>query len=276
MAVETTEIELKGGTKKWKGRKYNLTFSDGNHQYRVKEVVKGVEQPGKGFPSVTSIVGMLEKGGLVNWAARITADYILKHLTMDDGTFKPGAENRIDGIFEKAKKEHKEELERAGRIGTLCHEGVENYLQTGKKLRKTKTRPAEAVNAFNNFVKWWENSIMGSEVHSTEQRIFHPEFGYTGTLDICATITPDVADLRYIIDVKTSNGFYAPEMSMQLAAYAEAYELIEGVQIDGIGIIRLDKVTGESYWKDYTAYRGKAWQLFKTLLEAKKLLKGLK
>jgi hypothetical protein len=95
-----------------------------------------------------------------------------------------------------------------------------------------------------------------------------------GTTDIVADIRPPglPKHLRYLIDVKTSNDFHAPAMPMQLAAYAEAYEELEGVPIEGIGIIRLDKLTGQSYWLDYTPQRKEAFKLFTTLLEAKKIM----
>lgn len=276
MAVETHHIKVQGGGKGLRGTEWELTFSDGNHQYRVKEIKDGVAQSGKSVVSVTGITGMLDKPGLVHWASRITADYILKHLVNKKGGFKAGAEDRLDGIFEKAKQEHKAELNRAANIGTICHDGVEQYLKSGKKLRKSKNRPEQAVNAFNNFVDWWKNDIKGGRVYETERKVYNPELHYSGTLDICAEIHPEGKPLIYIIDVKTTNGFHSPEMPMQLAAYAEAYEIIEDIKIDGIGIIRLDKETGQSHWKDYTPYRNQAWSMFKHLVKVKELMKVMK
>lgn len=263
------------------GGEYRLVFTPGNHQYRVQRRLglmdSGAEKWEKARKpiSVTGITGMLDKPGLVYWASKLTADYVMTHLVNPDtGLLKPGSRESIDGIYTRAKKQHVVQLEEAGRIGTMCHGAVECFLKTGRKFNQTKDRPVPAVNAFKQFVKWWNSpEIKGGKVHATEQRLYHPQYNYCGTVDIVAEIR---GGLLYIIDVKTSNDFHSPEMPMQLAAYAAAYEVIEGVKVDGIGIIRLDKVTGMSYWKDYTYCRDDAFDMFTKLCGVRELMKEVK
>ena len=69
-----------------------------------------------------------------------------------------------------------------------------------------------------------------------------------------------------VIDFKTSKGFY-DGYDMQIAAYAYAYAENTGREADEIGILRLDKLTGEPFYKDYTKKREAAFDTFCFLLQ---------
>ena len=73
-------------------------------------------------------------------------------------------------------------------------------------------------------------------------------------------------DKLYLYDFKTSNGFY-DTYGKQISAYKQAFEEETCEDIDGIGIIRFDKNTGEYEIKDYTKDYDKEIKAFLKLLE---------
>lgn len=58
----------------------------------------------------------------------------------------------------------------------------------------------------------------GVEFHAIEERVYHPRYGYAGTIDRIATINDCVG----VLDIKTTSRLH-PETGVQLAAYAEAW-----------------------------------------------------
>jgi hypothetical protein len=53
----------------------------------------------------------------------------------------------------------------------------------------------------------------------------------------------------YVIDFKTSKHHYIHEHGPQIAAYRSA---VENVEVEGCGVLRLDKTTGYPDFKDYS------------------------
>ncbi len=152
----------------------------------------------------------------------------------------------------------------AADIGTGTHEAIKEYLKTGKKPKGLAPEVRKTFDAFLIFAKEMKlGKIIASE------KIVYSAYGYVGTLDIVAPIYSNFLERigKYLMDVKTSKGFYYPEMPLQLAAYANAFEETTGETIDGIGIIRLDKESGLPYWKDYTDKREVSFKGFLSLLD---------
>jgi len=98
--------------------------------------------------------------------------------------------------------------------------------------------------------------------------------GYAGTLDLIGTLKGEL----YVIDFKTSKAIYEPDYIMQVSAYKHAAE--EGMycdngewkdsqqEIKGLGVLRLDKMTGLPEWKPYTQKdSGRAFAMFMELLK---------
>lgn len=233
--------------------KWDVSFSEGNHQYRAN---------GKIVPSVTTVIGILDKPALVAWSAKITAQWLLKRINL----IKKGALAYSVGdegeVYQAARTEHMRETSKAGKIGTSAHKAVEKWVKYGKKPTKSSSEATRT--AFDAFERWANNiglkrgGCLGSEI-----RLYSKKYGYAGTLDLLAYLDGKL----YLIDVKTSNNFYEPDMPMQLAAYAHAVEEMYGVEVEGLGVIRLDKETGNPHWKDYSKYRKEFFTMFLHLLK---------
>ena len=215
-----------------------IEFDSKNHKYYIDKIE---------FPSVTTILNVLNKPALVHWASNITADYILKNIDK----IKNDDFNQRE-IVSLAKKEHRLVKEAAASVGTRTHRLVEDYLIANKykgNPHKNKLMLSniskDLEKPFYAFLDWIEDKNF--VLLDVEKIIYSMKYKYAGTLDIRCLLN----DKKYIIDLKTSSRIY-DEMLLQLCGYKNAYEEINGDKEHRIGILRLDKLTGEPEWREYT------------------------
>lgn len=226
-----------------------------------------IEGLGK-FWSVTTILGILEKPALVQWAANCAVQHITDHivelLTSPKETIR---------ILQEAKTAHKAIKDDAADIGTQVHEWIEVWAGNGPLPPVPDNQLV--VNGISAFLEW-ASSVELRPVES-EVRVYHPQYRYAGRFDLIATLRQGKQrkPRTYLLDIKTSSAVY-DSMLYQLAGYEEAYRVCDGKhKIDGRGIIRLDKKTGKPEWKEYTNIEEIAgWEIFKRLSEVYYLIKG--
>jgi hypothetical protein len=229
-----------------------LIEENGRHYY---------ETPAGVLPSSTTILGILAKPALVNWAVKTTIGFLAEKLDdIKSGKITLSEENASSILYE-AKRRHRDIKEESADIGSLVHEIIEfslNGNDTSKLINEKTEKP------FNGFLEWKSKrkfSLVGSEM------VVWSRLGYAGTLDCAAYLDGKL----YIIDFKTSNAIYS-EYVMQVASYIKAYEENTGDIVEGSGILRLDKVTGMPEWVEFTKEEIElAFKKFKCLLEYYKL-----
>jgi len=223
--------------------KLNAPETKAHQRYRVD---------GKIVPGVTTIIGSnlgWNTYVLVNWATKLA----------------------LEG---EDPEEHKN---RAGRIGTIAHKLIENYIKN--EVNKTNLacdlffyatpEVMAAQTAFKAFLDW-EDAYKPTYLHS-ELQLVSKKYRYGGTSDLICLI----GDKRVVLDFKTSTGVYA-EHKMQISACGKLWEENNpNKPIDEYHILRVDKFTGEFDHKiiplqviDY------AWDAFKALLTIHELHKA--
>jgi hypothetical protein len=112
----------------------------------------------------------------------------------------------------------------ASAIGTEFHRCVESWLDTGSYTTgpatidgfAMPTTIARVEGMMQSFVKW-AMTIEGTVEHM-EMQVISKTYTYSGTLDAVGTFKQK----QVIYDWKTSSRIY-PDMQLQLAAYAQAY-----------------------------------------------------
>jgi len=174
---------------------------------------------GKRLPGVTTVTGVLNKPGLLDWAS-------------DCG---------------KRNVEWRDELESAGDRGTLAHTIIENYLLGKKTSYKdyTDIEKIHAKNSFKSFKKW--HKAHNIDVIFVEQQLVSEEYQYGGTFDLYVSY-PD-ENVFELIDIKTSKGIY-PDHYYQVSAYKQL--LVEnGHIVDRCRILHLPIDTSDKYY-EYT------------------------
>ena len=181
------------------GGKVILDFNKFKHTYTVK---------GEKIPSVTTVLGVINKPALVAWAARMATDHVIE--CIDPGVSYD--ELQLNAIFEGAKKAHWQKKTDAGNIGTLVHEWVEDYINDKNPKMPVNEQLNDAV---SNFMDWVHEHDV--KFLKAEEPAFSKKYKYAGIIDFICTIDGKL----YIGDLKTSKGIY-PEYLLQTSAYRYA------------------------------------------------------
>ena len=190
-------------------------FNEASHRYTLD---------GKPLTGVTTVLGVLAKPALIQWAANMATEYVRENLT--------DIEN-LDEVLKIAKMAHRLKKEEAADTGTLAHRWIEDWING-------KNPPSDPLidHMTVNFVKWAEENEV--EFIEAEKRVYSRIHWYAGTLDFLCKMNGKT----YLGDLKTSSGIY-DEYFFQTSAYQLALQEMEpDLKIDGHVIINCKKDGG--------------------------------
>jgi hypothetical protein len=195
------------------------------------------------LPRVTSILGVISKPALVNWASKTEREFV-KGVSADlyddlKGTPPMSREGWLTSIDARLGKEkaHQREMAKAQEIGSQAHKLIEWNIR--KRLGQVPgPEPRVTDKALWAFMAWetWADSVSFEPI-LVEQRIYSLKYGYAGTLDLLAKIDGKLM----ILDWKTGKAIYE-ESLLQNAAYQVALEEMGHGKAEGGLIVRLPKV----------------------------------
>jgi hypothetical protein len=205
-------------------------------RFKVHQVYKTAD--GKRLPSVTTILGLINKPYLVEWA------------------WKMGTE----GI------DYKKVRDNAGTVGTiahylvLCHlKGLTPDLSSYSQMDIDKATKV----CFKKYLDWEkENKI---EPILIEHPMVSEIFGYGGTIDCLAKLNGELI----LIDHKTAKGIY-PEMFTQLSAYVQLLKE-NNYEVVNSRILRIGRDDAEGFEQKIMVNLENHWNYFYHLLQAYKL-----
>lgn len=179
----------------------------------------------KELPSVTTIISdCTDKPALVQWAANCAVEYLVEQGDLGEAA------------AQDAKYAYKKISKTALRNGSIVHKFIENYLL--HRITPKIFPNDEIYNSWCAFLSFEYDTDNIISVH-TEHNVFGP--CWAGTLDWLVKIK----DKLYVVDFKTSKAIN-PEMRYQTAAYRSLTEA------EGNAVLRLDKLTGEYEFKDFS------------------------
>ena len=269
------------------GRFYDITDASGQtHRY----------------PSVTTILGAINKPALVGWAAKeertavteaaveLYADTQQLATPLPRAAYLLALEQRLTKT-----KAHVKALAAAADIGTQAHHAIEHALRTqlGVAVGPAPVLPDAALWAFMAFEDFARDVALTPL--AVEQVVYSHTHQYAGTLDLVADL--DAAALlkrlerqgpvslalgswlrqqgavRAVVDFKTGKAIYG-EASLQAVAYERALAEMghgrhDGVRVDGGLIVRLPKLTTDPDFE--VAVVPPARELFATFLAVRQL-----
>jgi len=213
-------------------------------------------------PGTTTICGLLDKGaGITNWAHKIayesTKELIIESFNNPD---RPVGELSIPDYNEI--KKWQTVLKEAGDIGTLVHEIVLTYLDTGQIPPSVNKEPI-IKQCLEKFINWWGHEAANGVSVIVEKPLVSEKLKFGGQLDIF------LPDKKKLIDIKTSNGIY-DSFWLQLAGY-DILLRENGYKVDEYQILWLPK--GEGFACPIRTDLRKEKKIFKHLLEIHKLRK---
>ena len=225
-----------------------LIEKDNQHHYRTKFGV---------LPSSTTILSILRKPAIEVWMVKTTCEYLGSKLSdIKSGKLELTGQNAYR-ILQEAKLESKRIKDEAAQIGSIVHKLIELHLNDDyndymsyyeNDLSELDEVSKEKVKlSFDAFKKW--QTANQFEVTDTELAVYSKK-GYAGTLDAVGYYGK--SKKLFVLDFKTSGGFWEPEYCMQVSSYRKAYEEMSNEKVQGMGIVRLDKNDGMPYFKSYT------------------------
>ena len=191
------------------------------------------ELEGVKLPSVTTILGVLDKPALIYWAVNCYHDYLAA---------RSGDYAELLAAIEDGKREFRNVSQQAKDVGTQVHEAIEAWLKRGEFL----ALEGQAAIAFDAYLEWEQQHKL--ERIQAEVPIYSRAHRYAGCSDLICRI--DDRDDLILLDYKTSKGIY-DEYYMQCAAYREGYnETATDSKVTASAILRLDKETGMPEFDD--------------------------
>lgn len=202
---------------------------------------------GKPLTGVTTILGVIAKPALIQWAADMATGHIKTSVELFynipfDGYKIPKKDFEI--MIGAARTQHAKRKKAAGDVGSFAHKWIEQYANA--KIQGTKLPERDPAFGFmtDHFVKWAEDYEV--KFLQAELRVYSRKYWYAGTLDLLVEIAGKV----YIVDVKTGGGIY-PEHFFQMAGYQIAVEEQNVLpKIEGHIVLNIKK-TGEFEKREY-------------------------
>ena len=155
-------------------------------------------------------------------------------------------------------------LKEAGRIGTLAHIMIEEFINGGAVNLDgyTANEISQAKTAYYSFYEWFKDNDV--EFYETELKLVSEQYQFGGTFDaIC-----EVNGKLVVCDWKSSNDVHS-EYLIQLGAYRQLIQENLDYKIKGAILLKLDKeekgVYEEHHYKIKDLNWG--WKMFKLLLK---------
>ena len=217
-------------------------FNEKNHLYTLD---------GKPMTGVTTILSVIAKPALIQWAANEAVKYIEEH-----SKHPVGKDYQVSVVtLEEAKTAHRRKKEDAGIKGTDVHKEIEGII---KVFLLTDGLPEYLANLSEQaklFVMWAkENKV---KFLDSEKRVYNESLWYAGTADF----TAEINGKRFVGDIKTGSSIY-PEAFYQISAYRAAFESMGEKSFDGVVVVNVNK-KGELkveysyfYAEDFAAFQG--------------------
>lgn len=163
-------------------------------------------------PGVTSIVGMLPKPFLTNWAAKMAAEFAVDNL----GAVQAVARNDRQGAVDLIKGAHRRFTGEAADMGTSVHE-LYDRLAHGETLGAVHPDYDPYLRHWDAFVKEFKPEFV-----FMEETVWSDAHKYAGSFDAYANIDGE----RVWVDYKTTRSGVHNEVALQLAAYRYADHIL--------------------------------------------------
>jgi len=193
-------------------------------------------------PGVTTVLGVLAKPQLIDWAWN-------------------------EGI---AGRDYKATRDTAASIGTLLHYFIMCDL-TGQEPDTSEYSKADIDKAETCLIKWWDwKKGHAMEGKLIESPLLSELFGFGGTPDWFGLLDA----VPTLLDFKTGKAIYSEHFT-QLAAYQALLEE-HGMSPQSLRILRFGRNESEGFEERSILDTGKYWQLFRYCLEIYRLQKDIR
>ncbi len=189
---------------------------------------------GKPLMGVTTVLSVISKPMLIQWAANMACDYIkdaqVWKLVPETPPMVMIDRSDLDNLIKEARSAHRKKKEKAGDWGTAVHAAIENWIKFGGLPELEDTQ----MIAFNDFKEWAEDNKV--KFIESEKHVWSEKMWTGGIVDLVF----EMEGKKYIGDIKTSSGIYN-EAFFQMGAYHLMLEEMGVKDIEGYIVINLKK-----------------------------------
>jgi hypothetical protein len=197
---------------------------------------------GKRVPSVTTVLGILNKPALLDWAWQCGCDGLDYRAVRDD----------------------------AAGVGSLAHYLIMCHLR-GEQPDTSEYSAQDIKRAENCLIKYydWEKEHKVEPV-LIEEALVSEQYRFGGTIDCLAKFNDEL----WLVDYKTGKAIY-PEMFYQLAAYRQLLEEA-GHHIANARILRIGRDETSDFEERIITDLSRQWDIFLNCLEIYTLQKEIR
>jgi len=196
-----------------------FTFDEKTHRYYLD---------GKPMTGVTTVLGVINKPALINWAANQACDYASAQIEacMQETDGKPDLA-QLKNILEQARTAHSRKRDTAAEAGTDVHAQIEDIIKTAIQesdglCLSERDFTGKQDTQVSAFIQWAISN--GVRFTASEKRVYSVTNFTAGTLDFAC----EIDGLKYIGDIKTTSGIYDRTPFAQTAAYQMMMAEMEG------------------------------------------------
>ena len=233
---------------------------------------------GETYDSVTSILSVVGKPALINWAANTERALVIEaaaNLWEDVPlTKKMSRASYVATLTDRIGKQkaHQKELAKAAEIGSQIHALIEWNLR--KELKQEPgPEPVVRDKATWGFMVYeeWRKTVQLAPL-AIEQTVWSKSHRYAGTMDLYAGLLLEPhGEVRVVLDWKSGKGIY-PEALLQNAAYVQALIEMGHAEAPVYGaVVRFPKVEGDPDFEVRVITPDELATLFPVFLAVKQL-----
>lgn len=205
----------------------NFTFDEKKHLYTLD---------GKPLTGVTTILGVLNKPALIQWAANEAVKYVRANVSYKRmKLLRKGYVVIKEKVLDEAATAHRRKKEEAAQKGTDTHALVENWVNACVENYGGEPLAPYTENAILPFVLWAQREHI--TFLSAEKRMYSRVLWVGGTADLIFKKDGKT----YVGDIKTYKKIWDRVPFFQCAGYALMLKEMEGTEPSGYCIINLPK-----------------------------------
>ena len=208
-----------------------------------------VEDSKTAFPSVTTVLSVINKPFLTHWEKVKTLDYFKETLQSPFVTMEQVRNEKwLDNLTNDAVKQSTIFRDAAASFGTRAHDGlfeifaflsiIDRFSLVIERLCKENriiSHDEDLAPIVGGFGLWRRDNPSLRILH-TELVVFSQLYGFAGTVDMVGRLDNKLV----VFDWKTSNSIQS-EYALQVAAYAAAFQESYNERVDEAWIIRFNK-----------------------------------
>lgn len=189
------------------------------------------------FPSVTSILNVLDKAFLTPWAVRLSLDVVRKELEqrqVGDGKGSiPTTKEWVENLLAQASAAPDAVRNSSAAFGIRAHAAIDAIIR-GEPMPADLAGDTEIAPVVEGFRRWYASSGIVL-CPAGDMAVYSRTYRYAGAAD-CLGYRPSTGAL-VVLDFKTSNSIHG-SYALQLAAYAHAVrEMWASGELDVRGLV---------------------------------------